>query len=468
MGQTAGVEEKLQAAEEALQRAGLVSSDPENPNPIEGADARTQNLVGQIAAARATLALTRYQTEKTIAQAQRALVYLHPANLPFRATTLWTLGIGYIFKGDRTAARRSFTEALSIGPEAGSHFSTLLATIGLGGVQELDNQLYEAAETYRHAIQLAGEPALAIAYDPQLGMARISYEWNDLEAAELHAQRSLQLARQYDRVIDRYIVCEVFLARLKLARGDLAGAAAMLAQTDQTARQKNFVLRFPEIAAAQVLLLLRQGNLAAAAQLAQTYDLPISQARLQLARGDPSAALAVLTQFHEQMEAKGWQDELLKAMVLQAVALHTRGDTENAVQLLRDALMLAEPGGFIRLFVDEGLPMAQLLSRMKDDATQTVASGGMREYVHKLLAAFGEQKDVHPSSFSPQPLVEPLSPRELEVLHLMAQGLSNQEIAERLFLALDTVKGHNRRIFDKLQVQRRTEAVARARELGLL
>ena len=94
--------------------------------------------------------------------------------------------------------------------------------------------------------------------------------------------------------------------------------------------------------------------------------------------------------------------------------------------------------------------------------------GSMNEYIAILLAAFGKPERVHPSSLIPQPLVEPLSQRELEVLQLIAQGLSNQEISERLFLALSTVKGHNRSIFDKLQVQRRTEAVARARELGLL
>jgi len=134
------------------------------------------------------------------------------------------------------------------------------------------------------------------------------------------------------------------------------------------------------------------------------------------------------------------------------------------VQLLSDALALAEPGGFIRLFVDEGLPMAQLLS-------EAAAHGIMPDYVGKLLAVFEaeEQKSADKSVLPPaQPLIEPLSQREMEVLRLMAQGLSNREISEQLFLALSTVKGHNRIIFDKLQVQRRTEAVARARELGLL
>jgi LuxR family maltose regulon positive regulatory protein len=173
--------------------------------------------------------------------------------------------------------------------------------------------------------------------------------------------------------------------------------------------------------------------------------------------------LAVLEPLRQQMEAKGWVDEQLKVMVLQVVALHAHGEEDKAVQLLGDVLTLAEPGGFIRTFVDEGLPMAHLLS-------EATTHGVMPDYVSKLLAAFeyetkDERRTIEPS---PSSLVEPLSQRELDVLRLIAEGLSNQEICERLFLALDTVKGHNRRIFNKLQVQRRTEAIARARELGLI
>ena len=265
-------------------------------------------------------------------------------------------------------------------------------------------------------------------------------------------------------MIDRFIVCEVFLARLKLAQGDAAGAAALLAQASQSARQQNFVYRLPEVAAAQVLTLLRQGSLSAAAHLAQTHELPISQARVHLAQGDPSTALAVLSPWRRQVEAKGWEDERLKVMVLQAVALQAHGEKDKAVHLLCDALALASPGGFIRLFVDEGRPMAQLLSA-------AAAHGRMPDYLGKLLAVCeAEEHKSKDTSYPPpaQRMFEPLSPRELEVLHLMAQGLSNQEMSERLFLALDTVKGHNRKIFGKLQVQRRTEAVARARALGLL
>ncbi len=149
----------------------------------------------------------------------------------------------------------------------------------------------------------------------------------------------------------------MFLARLKLARGDADGAAAILAETEQSVRQHNFVRRIPDVAAAQVIVLLHQGDLEAAAHLAQTHELPFSQARVYLAQGDPSAALAVLEPLRQQMEAKGWADELLKVMVLQTIALHAHGEKDKAVQLLGEALALAEPGGFVRIFVDEGEAM---------------------------------------------------------------------------------------------------------------
>jgi LuxR family maltose regulon positive regulatory protein len=151
-------------------------------------------------------------------------------------------------------------------------------------------------------------------------------------------------------------------------------------------------------------------------------------------------------------------------MVLQALALQRHGEQSRAVQLLLQALALAEPGGYIRLFVDEGAPMANLLSA-------ALAEGRMPDYIGRVLAVWkAEQRrreDLSDLSTA-EPLIEPLSRREGEVLQLLAQGLSTQQIASRLVLALATIKGHIRSIFSKLQVQRRTEAVARARELGLL
>lgn len=456
-GRTTGVEEKLQAAEAAL-AAAMLNADP---------DDTTRDLLGQIAAIRATLALLRYQPEETIIQARRALEDLRSDNLPFRSRAIWTLGFAHELQGDRAAARQLYTEAIAISQSSGNRYYTILSTASLGRIQESETQLHQAAETYRRSLQLASDPGPPNASEEFIGLARIFYEWNELDAAEQYGQQSLQLARQYDRTIDRFVSSEVLLARLKLARGDVAGAAAMLAETEQSVQRYSYVQRRSEVAAAQVLLLLRQGDVAAAARLAQSHDLPISQARVFLAQGDASKALALLAPLRRQMEARGWQDERLRTMVLEAIALHAYGAMDRAVQLLGEALALAEPGGFIRLFVDEGQPMARLL-------TEAAARGTMPDYTARLLAACAANRPrpaagaVRPASSAAQPLIEPLSERELEVLRLIAEGLSNQEIRERLFLALDTVKGHNRRIFDKLEVQRRTEAVARARELGLL
>ena len=162
-----------------------------------------------------------------------------------------------------------------------------------------------------------------------------------------------------------------------------------------------------------------------------------------------------------------WPDEVLKTMVLMAIAYDMGGERGRAADITADALALAEPGGYIRIFLDEGDRMARLVSEAGDRGSRT-------PYVKKVLSAFvGERRE---GDFEHVPanqyqgsnsLTEPLSPREKEVLVLLAEGLSNREICDRLFLALDTVKGHNRRIFGKLDVKSRTEAVARARKLGL-
>jgi LuxR family maltose regulon positive regulatory protein len=451
-GQHTAVEQKLQAAEAALQ-----GTEP---------DDETRDLVGRIASMRATLAVIQHDAETIIAQSRRALEYLRPDNPPVRTATTFTLGFAYQLQGDRAAASRAYTEVIATGQSLGDSIYTIAATINLGQVQEADNQLSLATRTYKRVLRMAGDPPDPIACVAYIGLARITYQWNDLDAAGLHGQQCLQLTRQMESV-DTFAACGVFLARLKLTQGDVPGATAVLDEAEEFVRQHNFLFRIPDVAAAQVLTLLHQGNLAAAAHLAETHELPISQARVRLAQGDTSTALAALEPLRQQAEAKGWADERLEVMVLQAVAQHVHGEKDKAVQLLGEALALAEPGGFIRIFVDEGIPMAQLLS-------EAAAHGIMRDYTGKLLAVFeaeahkSEDESYLPSAQPDQPLVEPLSQRELEVLQLIARGLSNREISERLFLALDTVKGHNRRIFGKLSVQRRTEAVEKARSLDIL
>ena len=448
-GQLTGVEQKLQAAENALQGAEL--------------DDKTRNLIGHIAAIRALLAAAQNQVEIIIEQSQRALAYLHPANLSVRTATIWKMGIAYHLQGNRAAAGQAYREASAISQASGNTIIYLSATVNLGNIHELENQLNLADETYRHVILLAGDPPPALVCDAYLGLARISYEWNNLDAAQGLVEQALKLAPQM-QITDRVAACQVLLARLKLARGDLPGADALLTQADQSIRQNNFVHILPELTTVQVLALLRQGKLDSAVQLLQSRALPLCQARVLLAQADPSAALAVLAPYRQQMETRDWQDEHLKVMVLQAVALFASGENDKAIQALENIQTLAEPQGFTRLFVDEGQPMAQLLSL-------AVERGRMPEYFARLLAACqadqtrSADRAKLPSGFL---LVEPLSQRELEVLRLVALGLSNHEISARLFLSLNTIKGHNQKIFDKLQVQRRTEAVARARELGLI
>ncbi|NNJ12779.1 LuxR family transcriptional regulator [Chloroflexales bacterium ZM16-3] len=445
-GQVDSVEAKLQAAEAAL-------PDPE-------ADDTARNLVGHIAALRAFLAATQNQVEPIIAQSRRALEYLHPDNLAVRTATIWKLGIAYRLQGDRAAAARSFREAAALSQESGNTLIAIWASIGLGQVQELDLQLHLAGETYRRVLDLGGDLPGPAASDAHLGLARISYHWGDLDAAERHGCQGRDLARQMES-IDTSLPAMLLLARVHLARGDVGGAAARLAEAEQFMRRNDFLSWAPEIAEARVLTLLRQGDHAAAAALAQTYDLPQSQARVLLAQGDPAAALATLEPWRDHVEARGWADERLRAMVLQALALHAHGDGAGALGLLGEALALAEPDGCVRLFVDEGPPMTLLLRRLKD------GGGMMGEHLHRLLRAFGAQHDA-PASPAAHPLIEPLSEREREILGLIVAGLANQQIADQLTISLNTVLYHTKNIYGKLGVNRRPLAIARARELNLM
>jgi LuxR family maltose regulon positive regulatory protein len=451
IGHVTGVEQKLQAAEAAL-AAAQQGAEP---------DEKTRDLIGRVASIRATLAATQHQVETIIAQSRRALEYLLPDNLPERAAITWKMGYAYHLQGDRAAASQAYTEAMSTCEAIGRTVIAMMAAIGLGSIQESENQLSLAAETYRRALQLAGDPPPASACEAHLGLARVFYQWNDLDAAQHHAQQSVPLARQIEHT-DRFVFCEVFLACLKLARGDADGAAVILSDASQSAAQQNYVNRLPEIGAAQVLTLLRQGNLAAAAYLAQSHELPISQARVHLAQGDPSAALSVLEPLRRQMEEKGWQDELLKVMVLQTIALHAHGEKDKAVQLLSEALALAEPGGFIRIFVDEGEPMRLLIEKQSRNRDHPLIA-----YIDRLLAAFSQPVAGQKSTIIHQKsdMVEPLSERELEVLKLLRSELSGPEIALQLSVSINTFRTHTKNIFSKLGVNDRRAAIRRAEDL---
>jgi LuxR family maltose regulon positive regulatory protein len=185
----------------------------------------------------------------------------------------------------------------------------------------------------------------------------------------------------------------------------------------------------------------------------------IALARVYLAQGDLEETVETLNRIHRQAESAGRRAHVIVIDLLKALASQGLGDTTAALECLESSLSFAAPEGYVRTFVDRGAPMAQLLNK--------AAVQGIRpQYTGKLLSAFGvEQRAGTPP---PQSLVEPLSPRELEVLGLLAKGLSNREIGERLFLALDTVKGHNYRIYSKLAVKNRTQAVNKAFALKII
>ncbi|MFB9275753.1 LuxR C-terminal-related transcriptional regulator [Cohnella cellulosilytica] len=440
VGRMADVEPRLQAAEAAI--AGATP------------DERGRDLIGHIASIRATLAVARHQADEIAKQSRRALAYLHPDNLPVRTATTWALGYACHLRGERAAAGRAYAEALAVSDRIGHYIVGVMSAIGLGNIQETDNRLELAETSYRDVLRRVGDAPLPAVCEAHLGLARIGYERNDLEAARQHGQESARFAPLLEST-DRALACELFLARLRRAEGDRGGAAAAAARAELLARQHGFAHRLPEIAAVQAELLLSEGDAEAAAERVRPYELPLSQARICLAQGEWSAALDLLETLGERAKEENREDERLRATILEALARQAAGDGKQALNRLRDALALAEPGGFVRIFVDEGEPMRRLL-------IEAHSRGIKRGYIAKLLGAF---RSALPAA---QALIEPLSERELEVLRLVEQGFSNQEIGERLFLALSSVKGHNRNIFDKLHVRRRTEAVARARELGLL
>ncbi len=200
----------------------------------------------------------------------------------------------------------------------------------------------------------------------------------------------------------------------------------------------------------------------------------VARVRMLLAQQKAAEALALLEPLLSMAEQQERWSHVIEMKILQSLAHALRNEEQVALTVLAQAVYLAEPEGYIRMFVDEGIAMATLLSRLRDQERKQ----GPRSYLDTLLAAFSHQSMTHtpfnPGSGEPrgsireQPLIEPLSERELEVLQLIAVGDSNQEIADRLVITLDTVKRHVTHIFEKCGVHNRVQAVARARTLGLL
>jgi LuxR family maltose regulon positive regulatory protein len=271
------------------------------------------------------------------------------------------------------------------------------------------------------------------------------------------------------------------------ARGQVDEARAMILRAEQITRDSySHPSTLGSLAFYQIALWIAQNDFHAIAHWEQQHDTEwqsqIGRARDNLSIVLAHACIARYHRYHEdtalhrarqllepvleQAQAGGLMFNVVRLLILEALALYAQGETSSAITALKRALALAEPESYMRSFLDLGKPMEEFLSWSMESGS--LSEPVLRGYVSKLLSHFAV---AYPVAFR-QPtgggLIEPLTGRELEILRLIAQGLSNREISERLFLALNTVKGYNRIIFDKLQVHRRTEAVARARELDLL
>jgi len=232
----------------------------------------------------------------------------------------------------------------------------------------------------------------------------------------------------------------------------------------------------------QARLWIAQGNLAGAAHWAEATGLNpakppaaylneveyLTLARLLIAQCNLAAAENLLLRLHRAAALAGRNGSLIEILILQAITFAAQENSEEALAALEQALTLAEPEGYIRIFLDEGESMRDLFSAFRSRKR----SHPMRAYVEKLLAAFDAPHATTSSTSSQQSvshsLLEPLSARELEISHLIAEGLSNQAIAQKLFVSMGTVKVHLKHIYGKLDVKSRTQAVARLRELNLL
>jgi len=332
----------------------------------------------------------------------------------------------------------------------------------LGQLYEMENQLILAKDSYKKVLKLICKPPLPYACGALIGLAQISYEQNKPNVAERYNKQSLKLAQQLKN-LDTPVLCHLLFSRLKVSRGDLVGAGEAIRSAEQYAKQHKIAHRLPEIAAAKAKFYILQGKLEKAIEVTKKYELPLVQARIFLAQGKAVDALVVLAPFQEEMKNKSWVAEMFKGFLLKAHAYHMLGEKRQAENTLEDAMVLARPGNLIRSFIDEGPQIAEIL-------TGTIVQPELLGYRAILLNAFDSALHVLHilQTNKAQSLLEPLSKREIEILHLISLGYTNREIGENLYLALNTIKGYNRNLFQKLDAKNRTEAVANARKLGLL
>jgi LuxR family maltose regulon positive regulatory protein len=463
-GQTDAVEPRLQAAERSEIKE------------------RRSEMLGHATAIRAYLAALQRDVPHAIELAQEALALLPKDELVVRGVVSFTLGGACLMHGDASGASQAFAKAGAIGQAAGNIHLAVPAMSRLAELKIEQGHLHQAAQVLQQAMDLVTRPdgrPLPVAAQPHSGMGDLLYEWNDLDAALQHLRKSVELGRQWGNA-DALAADYCGLARVHQAQGPAEQALDALQEAEQLVREREpSPLMVAQVAAHRARLMLSQGDLTAATRWAASREAELcadeepeymrefeylTLVRILIARGRYDEALNMLERLLETAERGGRMGRAIGILVLQALAFQALGRNDQAAAMLERALSLAEPEGYVRTFLDEGEPMVELLRR-------AAAQGIAVEYARKLLIAFDaweieRVREDRPAAHTPA-LVEPLSDRELEVLRLVAAGLTNREIAKELVIAVSTVKSHTNHIYGKLGVKNRTQAVAQARALGL-
>jgi LuxR family maltose regulon positive regulatory protein len=441
-----------------------------------------QEIRGHITAIQAIVASNWGDDAQAIELSLQALDLVEKDGLLY-STLLMNLGEAYARSDNVDATRRVFSEAIAAGKEIENVVPTLVAMSGLGWLHMHMGDLHRAAEIGKQAVQFGIEkgerkrpvPATGTSYTL---LSQCLYQWNDLDAALSYANEAIECCKRWGHfrnLVDSYLL----LAITQNARGDAAGVdrtMATLRQLIESAQGRAegvLSLAVEEktlpLEALQASVWLSRGETDAATQwltrqveqgrLRDDDPLPyLIRPRLLLVQGEHDEAKRVMESAVAWAEAHSRIDMVIHRLAMLACMQHDAGDTGQALSTLERALHLAEPGGYVRVFVDQGGSMVALLRR-------AAAQGLAPDYVSKLLDAF-RASDL-PSTRAPA-LVQPPSDRELEVLRLIAAGLSNREIADTLVVSINTVKTHVRRLYGKLSVNSRLQAVERARELGML
>lgn len=475
----------------------LLANPPAEMVVADGGQFRT--LRAKIAVARTYHAQARGDVPGTETYARLGLELLPEGDYLSRGKISGLLGLSCWVRGDLVAAGRAFTDYSASFRAVRNVPDAIGTAFVLADIRMAQGHLNEAASVLEQTLQFVldqGKPLPPDTAELYRGLCELSRERGELDSALRYLSESKELDGGAVLLGGQHRL-RVEEAQVKQSQGDLDGALDLLYEAERLYQRSPLPVMRP-LPAMKARIWLAQGKLAEALNWVGEQGLSVDDdldclhefehvtlARVLMSRyknnHDDSSlkAMGLLERLLQAAEAGGRTGSVNEILVLQALAYSAMGDIQLAFAVLERALKLAEPEGYVSVFVDEGPCMAELLTMM--NASRKSGTSGTEAYTHKLLAAFEKRKlplkpiqralEEMPADFTSslsQGLLEPLSQRELEVLSLIGQGLSNQEIGERLFLALDTIKGHNRRIFDKLDVKRRTEALARARELGLL